>query len=185
MNFFLKRSWRASILLLLVLACTKNINVSTEVEFQVLEEHVLEGFVNEYLPTTITILPEEELPDYEYFYTYTVSGGQGHLEDANGTPIDQGQKISFSSLSASLRYIVVLTYAINEIPITWTATSPQIQIAPGAVAAITLNFDSGADTANTTFEREYSIIEGAGTLTQADGSAVVLNGFVSIVPGVS
>ncbi len=191
---------------LLVLACSKNVGLFTEVEFQIVEQHNPEGYVNESIPTNITVIPEEQLPDYEYFYSYTISSGDGYFEDANGLVLPKGENIPLNPLSTSIQYKgasigshtikvraedsfgfteeIELQYIINEIPVIWTATSPVEQIPPGAVASITLTLESGADMLNTTYEYNYEIISGSGSLNMIGGSDVILDGFTSILPGV-
>ena len=87
-------------MLVIIVACTKHVGLLTEVEFSLSEEHTTEGYGNEAMATTVTVVPEEQLEGYEYFYTYKVLSGEGYFEDGNGQVLPEGDKIPFDALSS-------------------------------------------------------------------------------------
>ncbi len=141
-------------ILTLILACTKSIDLKTEVEFSITEQHQAEGYINEDLPTTLTLVPEEILKEFSYSYSYSVSKGGGYFKDDTGEIVEQNAKIALNPLSASMMYVgskagehivkliakdnygftqeVQLDYTVAEIPpLIWTATSPVQRIELG------------------------------------------------------
>ncbi len=178
--------WYCMVALVVVLACTKEIGLVTEVEFELLQQRTTEGFINQGLPTTLTILPEAELEGYTYSFTYQVLQGGGYFEDANGMRLASGDAISFSPLSASLLYVgneegehvvkvvgsdnfgfkeeLEITYMLTDVPVSWTASSPISQIELGESAPITLGLETPT-VSDVTYEAAYNLSAGSGTLT--------------------
>lgn len=191
--------------LVVVFACTKDVGLVTEVEFSLTEQHEQEGYVNVALPTTVTVTPEAELEGYEYFITYSVSNGEGHYEDGEGNILPAGEKIALSPLSTSIHYVgstvgehqvhitaedsfgfteeIALSYTLTEVPVTWTATSPITQIELNKTAPITVTFDTGALVSAATYERNYKITTGSGSLNALSTEEVAPDGYTPIVPG--
>lgn len=173
----MKNSLRPIILLLfvfiLVLACTKVVNLKTEVEFSVAERHIAEGQINEDLSTVITVVPEEILKEFSYSYSYSVLHGEGHFRDDKGNIIPQNKDTPFNSLSAPLVYVgpdagehtvkitvtdnygftekIEIGYTLSEMPsVVWAATSPVKRIELGNGAEIDVTFEK-SDAATTTY----------------------------------
>ncbi len=192
-------------LLVLVLSCTKNVGLITEVEFELIEQYQEEGAVNEALATTVTVVPEAELEGYTYFFSYTVSKGEGFYIDKKGKVLPQGEKIALNPLTAILQYKgssigehlvkikaedsfgftkeISLTYTFTEIFVSWTATSPDSKLQLGTKTAITVTLGDDAKEA-TSYERSYKITTGSGSFrSRPGGGAVIMNEFVPIVPG--
>jgi len=204
-NLF-KYIFGALAILVIIIACTKEVGLYTEVEFEISETHVADGFINTPLATSITVTPEELVEGYSYFYSYKINSGEGYFQDESGATIAQGDKIGLNPLSASLNYIatkigdhsitftaedtfgfqeqVTVSYVISDVPVTWTATGPSGQVLLGSSQDITVTLGSEATTTGVTYERNYSFSQGTGTITSSpSGTNEILNEFVSITPG--
>ncbi|MBO0593395.1 hypothetical protein I2486_18515, partial [Cellulophaga sp. E16_2] len=146
--------------LAVIIACTKEVGLYTEVEFEISETHEADGFINTPLATSITVTPEELVEGYSYSYSYKINSGEGYFQDEAGTTIAEGDKIGLNPLSASLNYIttkigdhsitftaedtfgfteaVTIANTITNIPVTWTATGPTGQVLLGSSQDITV-----------------------------------------------
>ncbi len=190
-----------------MLACTKDVNLITEVEFQLVETHQREGFINEELVTSFTVIPEAELEGYEYFFTYTIVEGAGFYINAEGEQLPEGSKIALDSFSAQVMYVgtqvgdhritikaedsfgfteeTEITYSISNVPAVWTATSPNTIVEVDKKAEVVVTLQSGVDNAGATYEWNYQIISGSGMLLIAtDFIEVEPNNFEAITPAV-
>ncbi|WP_282164920.1 PKD domain-containing protein [Cellulophaga baltica] len=192
--------------LAVIIACTKEVGLYTEVEFEISETHVADGFINTALSTSITVTPEELVEGYAYTYSYKINTGEGYFQDEAGNRIAEGDKIGLSPLSVSLNYIatkignhsitftaedtfgfqeqVTVSYVISDVPVSWTATGPTGQVLLGSSQDITITLGSETTTTGVTYERNYSFTQGTGTITSSpSGANETLNEFVSITPG--
>ncbi|MBU2997458.1 DUF5018 domain-containing protein [Cellulophaga baltica] len=192
-------------ILLVILACTKQVGLYTEVEFELTETHVSESYINTALATAITVSPEELVEGYNYIYSYKINNGSGYFEDESGTSISEGEKIALDPLTASLNYIptevgdhtivftaedsfgfteqVIVTYSISDIPVTWTARESTGQLLIGDTETVTIVLGSETEEQEVTYERNYSFTEGTGTLTTSEGVDETLGEFIEITPG--
>ncbi len=193
-------------LLTLIIACNKEVGLYTEVEFEISETHVADGFINTPLATSITVTPEELVDGYSYSYSYKINTGEGYFKDESGATIAEGNKIGLNPLSASLNYIatkigdhsitftaedtfgfqeqVTVSYVITDVPVTWTATGPSGQVLLGTSQDITLTLGNETTATGVTYERNYSLTQGTGTITSSpSGTNETLNEFISITPG--
>ncbi|WP_165750483.1 Ig-like domain-containing protein [Cellulophaga sp. Z1A5H] len=193
-------------ILALIIACTKEVGLYTEVEFEISETHEADGFINTPLATSITVTPEELVEGYSYFYSYKINSGEGYFQDESGTTIGEGDKIGLNPLSAALNYIatkigdhsitftaedtfgfqeqVTASYTISDVPVSWTATGPSGQVLLGTSQDITVVLGSETTATGVTYERNYSFTQGTGTITSSpSGANETLNEFVSITPG--
>ncbi|QXP52979.1 PKD domain-containing protein [Cellulophaga sp. HaHa_2_1] len=194
------------VFLTIIIACTKDVGLYTEVEFEISETHVADGFINTPLATSITVTPEELVEGYSYSYSYKINSGEGYFQDESGTAIAEGEKIRLNPLSASLNYIatkigdhsitftaedtfgfqeqVTVSYVISDVPVTWTATGPSGQVLLGSSQDITVTLGSETTGTGVTYERNYSFSQGTGTITSSpSGASETLNEFISITPG--
>lgn len=207
MKNFVRTTAFLTFLLSLALACTKEINLKTVVEFSLTEQHKAEGYINEDLPTTVTVVPEEILEEFSYSYFYSVSEGEGYFRDNAGQIFPQNENITLNPLSASMMYVgskpgehvvkitatdnygfteeVEIDYTLAEIPpVIWTATSPAKRIELGYSARVTVTFEKSEANTDTNYERSYRLTAGSGRLTELSEQAEVdLDGFQPIVPG--
>ncbi|MBO0593400.1 hypothetical protein I2486_18540, partial [Cellulophaga sp. E16_2] len=193
-------------ILALIIACTKQVGLYTEVEFEISETHVADGFINTPLSTSITVTPEELVEGYGYSYSYKINTGEGYFEDESGNTIAEGDKIGLNPLSAALNYIatkigdhsitftaedtfgfqeqVTTSYTISDVPVSWTATGPSGQVLLGTSQDITVVLGSETTATGVTYERNYSFTQGTGNITSSpSGANETLNEFVSITPG--
>ncbi len=198
-------------ILLVIFACTKQVGLFTEVEFELIETNETDGYINTALATVITVVPEEFVDGYSYSYSYKINSGEGYFEDELGNIISEEEKIALDPLTASLNYIateigdhsivftaedsfgfteqVIATYLITDIPVTsdsvtWTATESTGQLLIGDTETITIVLGSETEAEEVTYERNYSFTEGTtGTLTTSEGDNETLNELVEITPG--
>ncbi|MCR1024373.1 PKD domain-containing protein [Cellulophaga baltica] len=194
------------VFLTIIIACTKEVGLYTEVEFEISETHVADGFINTPLSTSITVTPEELVEGYSYSYSYKINTGEGYFQDEAGNTIAEGDKIGLSPLSVSLNYIatkigdhsitftaedtfgfqeqVTLSYFISDVPVSWMAIGPTGQVLLGSSQDITITLGNETATTGVTYERYYSFTQGTGTITSSpSGTSEILNEFVSITPG--
>ncbi|QLG46865.1 Ig-like domain-containing protein [Costertonia aggregata] len=190
---------------LVVLACTKDVGLVTEVEFAISEEYQNQGFVNTGLSTSLSVIPEEILDDYEYFFTYTITNGSGYYENSEGLRLPEGEKIAFDPLSISLNYVGTepgdhsvriraedtfgfteetdLDYTISNVPVVWTASSTMSQILLAGSAPINISLSIIENVPGVTYERSYRFQSGSGILLESDGTTGTPNDFIPISPG--
>ena len=191
---------------ILAMACTKEVGLFTKVDFELTENHTGEGYINEALPTTITVLPEAEVEGFTYSFSYNVTSGRGHFEYADGTLLGAGEKIPLTPFSASFRYVgfergehtvnvkaedsfgaskeLSITYTITDVPVTWTASSTIEKIELGQSAEITLELDSSNSPGNTTYVSAYNISDDNGAfISLPDSTAIALGEFIALEPG--
>lgn len=191
----------------IIFACTKEIELKTEVEFSVTEQHKAEGYINEDLLTTITVVPEEILEEFSYSYSYSVSKGEGHFRDRSGSIFPKNENIPLNPFSASMMYVgtkagdhlvkivatdnygfteeVEIDYIVAAIPpMVWTATSPVKRVELVNSAQITVNFEKSDANTDVNYERRYRVVAGSGSLIEGSTEVEVeLNEFQSILPG--
>ncbi|QCX00034.1 DUF5011 domain-containing protein [Aggregatimonas sangjinii] len=194
-------------LFLVALACTKDVGLITEVEFEILEEHTSEGFVNQGLPTTFTIVPEAILENYEYTISYEILQGNGYFEDVEGNRLEagKGQPIE-SPFTTSLLYMgtevgehrvkivgsdnfgiseeIEITYDLENVPALWEASSELTEIELGKAADIFLLFEPVDTALEVTYEARLEFASGSGTLAPIQEEGYPLDGdYAAIAPG--
>ncbi len=193
--------------LMVILACTKEVALVTEVEFELVERHTAEGFVNQGLSTTVTVIPEAELEGYTYSFVYESLSGIGHFEDADGNRIESGTEFPFDPFTASLMYVgeqkgahrvkvvgsdnfgfteeLELSYTLEDVPVVWTAASTISQIELGEAAPVTVTLQTQAASPIVNYEAALQFVSGSGSLTPSDVSGVTLDAnYNTILPGV-
>ncbi|QCX00335.1 DUF5011 domain-containing protein [Aggregatimonas sangjinii] len=196
-------------LFLVALACTKDVGLVTEVEFQLLEEHTSDGFVNQGLPTTFTIVPEEMLENYKYDISYEILEGNGYFENLDGsrweTGTGKGLDLSMP-ITTSLLYMgtepgthrltVVATdnfgfkeelelgYNLDNVSARWEASSELAEIELGKSADISLLFEPVDAALGVAYEARLEFTSGSGTLARIQEEDYLLEGdYASIAPG--
>ncbi len=192
-------------ILVIILACTKDVGLYTEVEFELTETHEVDGFINSSLITSLSVTPEEIVEGYSYSYSYKINSGEGYYIDEDNIAIGEGDKVGFSPLSTAITYIptaigdhsvvftaednfgfteqIIITYAITNIPVTWTAVGPEGPVLLNSSQNITVTLGNEAEETEVTYERYYSITQGNGDLYSSPfGNAETLNEWVEITP---
>ena len=197
------------ILLLLALACSKYVGLVTEVEFEFLEEHISEGLVNQGVPTTFTIVPEEILEGYRNDISYEVLEGEGYFEDADGNIWDtetSNTLLVSGPLSSAVLYFgqsegthrlrviakdgfgfeqeLEIGYFLEDVPVLWEAQSGVTEIELGESADISVQFEIIDTSLELDYEAKYELLSGSGTLLpSAAGGFTLDNEFAAIAPG--
>jgi|GEM_PF-4770276 len=195
--------------LIIILACTKEIGLKTEVEFTLTEQHESSGFVNQNLTTKITVVPEEILEEFKYSYSYLITKGSGYFQNRLGEIFPQGEKIPLNPLSATMMYVgsesgnhvvkitatdnygftkdVEIEYTLAKIPpLVWTAASSVKRVELGNSVQITVNFEKSEANPDVTYVRRYYPISGSGTFNTKSAepeSVVDYSEFSPILPG--
>ena len=193
--------------ILVILGCTKDIDLRTEVEFTVMGQHRATGYVEEGIATTVTVVPEEVLEEFSYSWSYEVLEGEGRFEDIDGNLLKAGEAMPLEPYSASAMYLGVragehkikviasdnygfteeieLEYILEEVPpVVWTATSPVKRMELGNSATITVVFEKSELALDVEYERSYIIDAGSGTLTTSEEeSEIAWDTYEGIVPG--
>lgn len=193
---------------LLILGCTKDIDLRTEVEFSVTEQHRAKGYVEEGIATTVTVIPEEVLEEFSYFWSYEVSEGEGRFEDVDGNILEAGEAMPLEPYSISAMYMgakagqhtvkvtasdnygfteeIELEYTLEEVPpVIWTATSPIKRMELGNSATITVSFEKSELALDVEYERSYSIDVGSGRLTETEEEVeIAWDTYEAVAPGI-
>ncbi|MBU3025506.1 Ig-like domain-containing protein [Zobellia galactanivorans] len=192
------------VVIAILIACTKQVGLVTEVEFDFVGNNTDTGHINEGLTTVLTVVPEEVLEGYTYSFTYSVESGEGGFEDDKGENLAPGEKHPFSGLTGNLQYIgttvgehkvrvlaedpygfteeLELTYTLSEVPATWTATASDTELLVGGLTTITVTLGNEG-TGDVAYERSYGMVAGSGELTLEDGTGLEMEAYVDIVPG--
>ncbi len=199
MKKYLKVSVCCFSLFLIALACTKEVGLITEVEFELTEQHTAEGYVNQGLPSTFTIVPEEVLEDYEYNITYEILDGEGHFEDMEGNPLESGKGWSMpTGLSAPLLYKgsatgehrvritgadnfgisedIEVMYELSDVPVVWEASSEFSQLELEKPVALSLLLETDEASQDVDYETIYGFASGSGSLEPSEENGYAPNG---------
>jgi len=193
-------------LVTIILACTKQIALKTEVEFSVTAQHQAEGYIKEGLPTTVTVVPEEMIEEFSYSYSYAVTQGEGYFMDNTGAVFPQDETIALQPLSAEMMYVgtqagnhlvklvatdnygfseeIEIDYTVAEIPpVVWTASSPIQRMKLDNTTPITVHFEADLDR-GVQYKWRYRLVSGPGRLIEeSDQAEVELAEFRRITPG--
>ncbi|SHJ21432.1 PKD domain-containing protein [Pseudozobellia thermophila] len=194
-------------LFLVILACTKEVGLITEVKFELMEEHTREGYVNQGLPTTFTIVPEEVLENYEYSITYEVLDGAGYFEDMEGNRLDgdKGHAVA-TDLTVPLLYMgsetgehrikitgadnfglsdeIEVTYELSDVPAVWEASSEFSEIELEKPVELSLLFEANDAAEDIDYEAAYGFASGSGSLGPSEENGYAPKGeYGPIVPG--
>ena len=199
MKKFLKILVSSCSLFLIVMACTKEVSLITEVEFQLFEQHSAEGYINQGLPTTFTIVPEDTLKNYEYTITYEIMDGKGHFEDMDGNLLESGKGQSFpTNLIRSLMYKgseigahrlkivgsdnfglseeIEVTYNLSDVPVVWEASSELSELELDKPAGLSLLLGTDNTAEDITYEAIYGLVQGSGILVPSQENSYVPTG---------
>ena len=187
MSKFLKTLLGFLFIATLVIACTKSIGLFTEVEFEVSEQYAADGYVNNPLAITLTVLPEVVSEEVTYSYRIESLVSSGSLSNNQGNIIETGDTVDFIGLTADFLYTgieegnhtltltvtdnygftkkITLEFSIENVPLTWLATSTVTQIELGSTAQVNLLLENQIQDTNVNFQTSYELISGTGTLT--------------------
>ena len=195
-------------LFLVALACTKDVGLFTEVEFQFLEEHNTDGFINQGLTTTFTVVPEDIIEGVSYEISYSLLQGNGYFEDSDGNRWEAGQRriLPITELSTTMMYFgnetgehrisvsatdnfgfeetLEIVYNLTSVPVRWEASSVLTEIGQGQSVELSLLFSrENISTAND-YEAKLEFTSGDGTIVPAeDGGFALSEAFATISPG--
>ncbi|QCW99782.1 DUF5011 domain-containing protein [Aggregatimonas sangjinii] len=191
--------------LIVIIACTKEIGFVTEVEFDLVNQYQDEGFINQGLQTTFTILPEAEVEEASYSFIYKILQGQGYFENS-GIRIAPEETMPFSSLTASLTFVGTrvgkhiieftvidnygfekksdLVYNVNDVPVQWVASSAYSQIQLNKEASIALSLSGSDINNNVTYTAYYTLNGFDGTFGPEEvGGFTLTDGYDAISIG--
>ncbi len=200
------------VFLCIVWACTnKEINLITNVELAFEQTNTETGFVQESLPTTITITPEAFLPEFEYYFRYEILDGQGDFTDQNGDTIPEGELIPLSKEQEDTNFFLnlhynpttpgahrvqvtasdnfeksfstVLNYNIKNLDILWNITTQVTTSPPNTAVPIDVTLQNNSNNPDLTFEWSYRYTSGTGIVQTADGTSLLSNNPTPITPG--
>ena len=190
--------------------CTnKEINLITNIDFEVVTDHEESGFVKNSLETVITLVPEStNYPGFSYFISYKVDEGEGYYVASDDTRLPQETDVLLhlkDDFTANWKYVgtspgthkititskdnyekrkaTKLVYEIVPVTIFWEATSPQTMAAVNDTIPMTLQLQNNSEGAILTFENTIRITEGAGLVLDADKNPITLNRTLPIEEG--
>ncbi len=198
------------LLLASTIGCSnKEINLITNIDFELSLSNEDSGFVQDSLPTTIILTPERtNYPGFSYYINYKVMEGEGYYltEDDTEVPAETDILVSKEEdFTANWKYIgttagehkitingrdnfektkvATMQYEIKPINLIWEALSPQTMAKINDTIPLTLRLENTSG-APLTFENTIKIEEGAGLVLDADKKAITLNRALSIDEGV-
>ncbi|SEC65676.1 protein of unknown function [Tenacibaculum sp. MAR_2009_124] len=93
------------LMLLIIVACTHEVDIKTDFMFEVNFSHNEEGFMRDYLENTIQIVPERKVKGVKYSFSYKVKTGEGEfhfqpdtaLEPLRDYPIEDLENFEFKT----------------------------------------------------------------------------------------
>ncbi len=198
------------LLLASTIGCSnKEINLITNIDFELSLSNEDSGFVQDSLPTTIILTPERtNYPGFSYYINYKVMEGEGYYltEDDTEVPAETDILVSKEEdFTANWKYIgttagehkitvngrdnfektkvATMQYEIKPINLIWEALSPQTMAKINDTIPLTLRLENTSG-APLTFENTIKIEEGAGLVLDVDKKAITLNRALSIDEGV-
>jgi len=202
----------SAIILLLGIAIgctTKEINLITNIDFELTTSNAEGGFVKDSLTTNLVITPQSvAYPGFQYFTKYTITQGEGYFVAVDNTliPIEEDIRLNLEdkTYATNWKYIGTtagnhsirievrdnyerykeanLVYEIKPIEVLWEVSSPQTMAKVNDTIPLTLLLENLPEVA-LTYERIIGINEGAGILLAADKKPITLNTPTTITAG--
>ena len=191
---------------------TKRIVLVTNVELDFTQQNTPEGFVQDLLPTTLTITPEAFLEEFVYTFSYEVLEGDGVFLDPEEKVLPTGEAIvlerasdsdtnfilnlNYQAQSAGVHQVRVtaadnfeksfseiLTYTISDIPVVWELTSPVATADQQQEIPLTLTLAQKTEDPDITYQVRYRFTEGSGQLLDALAAPITLDRLLPITTG--
>ncbi len=193
----------------LLWACNKEINLITNVEYDVETQYTEGGFTQEALATEIKLMPEVlDYPGFEYYLQYEVLSGEGYfvntakerVPDMTEMQLDAtseytvnwnyiGTKPGKHSIKLYTRdnfekqQVYKLVYDIKPVDVTWTATTAVTEAKAHDTIPIVLNLVNTTADFATEFTYSINLAEGSGRFIDATNKALEIGSSLAIQEG--
>ncbi len=199
-----------STLFLLIIGCTnKEINLITNIDFELNATNETSGFVKNTLSTSIVLTPENtDYPGFSYYVNYTIAEGKGYFITEDGTQLtentdfsvykDQGFETTWHYIGTEpgIHQVIVngkdnfnrsktksLTYDLKVVELFWEATSPQTMAIVNDTIPFNLVLENKSEGQLLTFEQKINIADDIGLILDTDKKPLVLNQTLPVTEG--
>ncbi len=199
-----------STLFLLIIGCTnKEINLITNIDFELNATNETSGFVKDTLSTSIVLTPENtDYPGFSYYVNYTIAEGKGYFITEDGTQLtentdfsvykDQGFETTWHYIGTEpgIHQVIVngkdnfnrsktksLTYDLKVVELFWEATSPQTMAIVNDTIPFNLVLENRSEGQLLTFEQIINIADDIGLILDTDKKPLVLNQTLPVTEG--
>lgn len=199
-----------STLFLLIIGCTnKEINLITNIDFELNATNETSGFVKDTLSTSIVLTPENtDYPGFSYYVNYTIAEGKGYFITEDGTQLtentdfsvykDQGFETTWHYIGTEpgIHQVIVngkdnfnrsktksLTYDLKVVELFWEATSPQTMAIVNDTIPFNLVLENRSEGQLLTFEQKINIADDIGLILDTDKKPLVLNQTLPVTEG--
>ncbi len=195
---------------MLIIGCTnKEINLITNIDFELNATNETSGFVKDTLSTSIVLTPENtDYPGFSYYVNYTIAEGKGYFITEDGTQLtentdfsvykDQGFETTWHYIGTEpgIHQVIVngkdnfnrsktksLTYDLKVVELFWEATSPQTMAIVNDTIPFSLVLENRSEGQLLTFEQKINIADDIGLILDTDKKPLVLNQTLPVTEG--
>ncbi len=196
-------------LLVVFFSCTnKEINLITNINYEIALVYEEAGFVTDTLATTIKLLPERvDYEGFNYFLKYEITEGEGYFVSENHEIIKAGEEQQLrleDEYIANWRYIGttpgthritmysrdnfdrskedVLVYNIQPLEVIWDTSTTQTIIKVADEVPILLDLQNQTDV-SIPFTQSITLLAGTGKLLDQDKNEILYNQSFPVVEG--